>query len=154
MQVATMPSSINRPTWSGQGSFASSPFVPAAYNQDPMTMTYSTPQDAAGINTYMPNLAGIDQHGNDPETNIPVFTTSKLQRSNQLSGYGKHGFLRPQFEPDQGISKLGKRYDPFGRNDADIARKRAQYNAARLRSPDDDPVLFNTSEFAYSNNDF
>ena len=132
----------------GKSSTSSSLFTGGLYTQDPSMMTPSTGMDSLGIEAYMPSEKGATKDGLDPNTGLPVFSTQKLLRSNQLSSRGMHGFLRQVQDPYTGYKKLGRRMFTCSQQyEADVNRRREQFNKARMSGQD--PVLFNTSGWAY-----
>lgn len=139
-----------------QGTSANS-YFDGNYCMDPGMMTPSTATDIKGLQTFMPYMGGGVGANNsdgpvDPSTGLALFTTGKLVRSQLLGGIGAGSFLRQVQDPLSGSSKIGRFMYPCKgtiqqREDWDVRRQ--QFNAARLESNDGDPVLFNTSEFAY-----
>jgi hypothetical protein len=132
----------------GKSANSMSHFKSGLYTQDPAKMTPSTGIDNLGIEAYMPCHSDTTKSGLDPQTGLPVFSTSKLLRSNQLSSRGMHGFLRQVQDPYTGYKKLGRRmFNSSQQYQTDIERRREQFNEARLNGQD--PVIFNTSGWAY-----
>lgn len=127
-------------------------YADANYAMDPGMMTVSSPTDIKGIETFMPNMEGGVETKNgpvDPSTGLPLFTTNKLVRSQLLSGHGAGSFLRQEQDPLSGYKRLGKNMCGAQIARADLERRRAQFNAQRIKDPSDDVVIFNTSEFMY-----
>ena len=85
----------------------------------------------------------------DASTGLPLFTAGKLMRSQLLGGHGAGSFLRQMQDPLSGYKRLGKNMCGAQNARRDLAVRRAQFNEARLADPNGDPVLFQTSEFAY-----
>jgi hypothetical protein len=125
-------------------------FSGAAYFQDPATMTPNTYADGLGLDSYMPDVSNATPDGLDPQTGLPVFSTASLLRSNRLSSHGLNGYLRPQMDDTQGYKHtVGKRLQICRYNDCDLDKRRNQFNASRLNSGGEDPVLFNVTDFMY-----
>jgi hypothetical protein len=123
-------------------------FTSGLYAQDPASMTPNSGMESLGLDAYMPDDSSATADGKDPQTGLPVFTTGRLKRSNELSSRGMHGFLRMVQDPLTGYKKLGKRmFQCSQQYEADIDKRRKQFNAARVNG--EDPVLFNESDFAY-----
>ena len=123
-----------------------------SYTQDPGMMTTSSTTDIQGIETFMPNMSGGVGGANgpvDPSTGLPLFTTGKLVRSQMLGGHGAGSFLRQEQDPLAGYKRIGKNMCGAQNARRDLAKRREQYNAARLADPNGDPVLFGTSDFMY-----
>ena len=132
-----------------QSQTSESPFSDVAYQQDPAAMTPQSAADMTGLNAYLPNEAGATEDGRDPQTGLPIFTPNKLRRSNMLGSYGKEGFLRQVQDPLTGYRKsVGKWYCSSNQLTNDLNVRRRQFNAERA-SGNDDPVLFNSSDWAY-----
>ena len=132
-----------------QSQTSESPFSDVAYQQDPASMTPQSAADMTGLNAYLPNEAGATEDGRDPQTGLPIFTPNKLRRSNMLGSYGKEGFLRQVQDPLTGYRKsVGKWYCSSNQLTNDLNVRRRQFNAERA-SGNDDPVLFNSSDWAY-----
>ena len=134
----------------GASSTSATAFDDSAYEQDSTRMTPDASSDGAGIDAFMPKTDTADASGRDPQTNLPVFTTSKLKRSNVLGGHGAQSFLRPVQDPLAGYKRLGKvmrtTSDPRDLI-AGLDKRRAQYNKARVESGTEDPVLFMGSDW-------
>ena len=134
----------------GASSTSATAFDDSAYEQDSTRMTPDAPSDGAGIDGFMPKTDAADASGRDPQTNLPVFTTSKLKRSNVLGGHGPQSFLRPVQDPLAGYKRLGKvmriTSDPRDLISG-LDKRRAQYNKARVESGTEDPVLFMGSDW-------
>ena len=132
------------------------------YLMDPGMMTPSSATDIKGLETFMPYMGGgvganDDQNNGcvggpvDPNTGLPLFTTGKLIRSQLLGGHGAGSFLRQVQDPLSGYRKsVGKNLCGVQQARRDLEVRRKQLNAARLEHPDADPILFNTSDFAYN----
>lgn len=132
-----------------QSQTSESPFSDVAYQQDPSTLTPQSAADMTGLNAYLPNEAGATEDGRDPQTGLPIFTPNKLRRSNMLGSYGKEGFLRQVQDPLTGYRKsVGKWYCSSNQLTNDLNVRRRQFNAERAAG-NDDPVLFNSSDWAY-----
>ena len=132
-----------------QSQTSESPFSDVAYQQDPESMTPQSAADMTGLNAYLPNEAGATEDGRDPQTGLPIFTPNKLRRSNMLGSYGKEGFLRQVQDPLTGYRKaVGKSFIASTQLQTDLTKRRAQFNADRAAG-NDDPVLFNSSDWAY-----
>ena len=132
-----------------QSQTSESPFSDVAYQQDPSSMTPQSGADMTGLNAYLPNEAGATEDGRDPQTGLPIFTPNKLRRSNMLGSYGKEGFLRQIQDPLTGYRKsVGKWYCSSNQLTNDLNVRRRQFNAERA-SGNEDPVLFNSSDWAY-----
>ena len=132
------------------GVASESPFEEAMYDQDPLTMTQETATDTQGIEQYLPDEGGITDKGIDPQTGLPVFTTSRLLRANQLDARGTGGYLQQVQDSLSGYRKvIGNTtgLTNFVNIDRDLARRREQFNAARAECSE--PVLFNESDFQY-----
>lgn len=112
-------------------------------------MTPNTYADGLGLDAYMPNVSNATPDGLDPQTGLPVFSTASLRRSNDLSSRGLQGFLRPTIDDSMGLKRLGKRGCPSRYNDSDLQKRRDQFNAARVDNPNEEPVLWNISDFMY-----
>jgi len=126
-----------------------SPFLGSSYFQDPAEMTPNTYADGLGLDAYMPNVSNATPDGLDPQTGLPVFSTSSLRRSNLLSGRGVEGFLRPVVDDTQGYKRVvGKNMCPCIYNNGHLNERRNQYNAARLTSGIE-PVLFYQTDPMY-----
>ena len=134
----------------GASSTSATAFDDSAYEQDSTRMTPDASSDGAGIDAFMPKTDTADASGRDPQTNLPVFTTSKLKRSNVLGGHGAQSFLRPVQDPLAGYKRLGKvmrtTSDPRDLISG-LDKRRAQYNKARVESGTEDPVLFMGSDW-------
>jgi hypothetical protein len=144
-------SEMDHPTTEVGGS-ASNTYVDSSYTMDSGMMTPPSTTDIQGLETFMPMMNdGVGQAGGpvDPSTGLPLFTTGKLVRSQLLGGHGAGSFLRQQQDPLSGYSRLGKNMCGPQNARRDLAVRRAQFNEARLADPNGDPVLFQTSEFAY-----
>ena len=132
------------------------------YLMDPGMMTPSSATDIKGLETFMPYMGGGIGEGDDqnnggvggpvdPNTGLPLFTTGKLIRSQLLGGHGAGSFLRQVQDPLSGYRKsVGKNLCGVQQARRDLEVRRKQLNAARLEHPDADPILFNTSDFAYN----
>lgn len=132
------------------------------YLMDPAMMTPGGASDIMGLQTFMPYMGGgvgdNDNQNNgeiggpvDPNTGLPLFTTGKLIRSQLLGGHGASSFLRQVQDPLSGYRKsVGKNLCGVQQARRDVEVRRKQLNAARLEHPDADPILFNTSDFAYN----
>lgn len=134
------------------GGSASNDYMDHSYTMDPGMMSPSSSSDIKSLNTFMPSMNDGTTTGNgpvDPSTGLPLFTTGKLIRSQLLGGHGAGSFLRQQQDPLSGYSRLGKNMCGAQNARRDLAVRRAQFNEARLADPSGDPVLFQTSEFAY-----
>ena len=134
----------------GSSSTSATAFDDSAYEQDSTRMTPDAPSEGTGIAAFMPKTDAADASGRDPQTNLPVFTTSKLKRSNVLGGHGAQSFLRPVQDPLAGYKRLGKvmrmTSDPRDLISG-LDKRRAQYNKARVESGTEDPVLFMGSDW-------
>ena len=72
-----------------------------------------------------------------------------MSSSNMLGSYGKEGFLRQIQDPLTGYRKsVGKWYCSSNQLTNDLNVRRRQFNAERA-SGNEDPVLFNSSDWAY-----
>ena len=145
-------SEMDRPT-TETGGTSMDEFVGTSYAMDPGMMTPASTSDIQGMETFMPLMNdGVGKaHGPvDPSTGLPLFTTGKLVRSQMLGGHGAGSFLRKEQDPLSGYKRLGKNMCGAQNARRDLAVRRAQFNKARLADPNGDPVLFQTSEFAYS----
>lgn len=132
-----------------QSQTSESPFVDGAFVQAASMMTPNSLADMTGRNAYLPNDAGLTEDGRDPQTGLPVFTPNKLRRSNMLGSYGREGFLRQIQDPLTGYRKaVGKSFIASTQLQTDLTKRRAQFNADRAAG-NDDPVLFNSSDWAY-----
>lgn len=132
-----------------QSQTSESPFVDGAFVQAASMMTPNSMADMTGRNAYLPNDAGLTEDGRDPQTGLPVFTPNKLRRSNMLGSYGREGFLRQIQDPLTGYRKaVGKSFIASTQLQTDLTKRRAQFNADRAAG-NDDPVLFNSSDWAY-----
>ena len=132
-----------------QSQTSESPFMDGAFVQSAGAMTPNSLADMTGRNAYLPNDAGLTEDGRDPQTGLPVFTPNKLRRSNMLGSYGREGFLRQIQDPLTGYRKaVGKSFIASTQLQADLTKRRAQFNADRAAG-NDDPVLFNSSDWAY-----
>jgi len=132
-----------------QSQTSESPFVDGAFVQAASMMTPNSLADMTGRNAYLPNDAGLTEDGRDPQTGLPVFTPNKLRRSNMLGSYGREGFLRQIQDPLTGYRKaVGKSFIASTQLETDLTKRRAQFNADRAAG-NDDPVLFNSSDWAY-----
>ena len=137
-------------------------FSDTNYLMDPAMMTPGGASDIMGLQTFMPYMGGgvgdKDNQNNgeiggpvDPNTGLPLFTTGKLIRSQLLGGHGASSFLRQVQDPLSGYRKsIGKNLCGVQQARRDVEVRRKQLNAARLEHPDADPILFNTSDFAYN----
>ena len=137
-------------------------FSDNSYLMDPGMMTPGSPTDIKGLQSFMPYMGGgIGENDNqqngeiggpvDPNTGLPLFTTGKLIRSQLLGGHGAGSFLRQVQDPLTGYKKtVGKNLCGVQQTRRDLEVRRKQLNAARLEHPDADPILFNSSEFAYN----
>jgi hypothetical protein len=137
-------------------------FSDNSYLMDPGMMTPGSPTDIKGLQSFMPYMGGgIGENDNqqngeiggpvDPNTGLPLFTTGKLIRSQLLGGHGAGSFLRQVQDPLTGYKKtVGKNLCGVQQTRRDLEVRRRQLNAARLEHPDADPILFNSSEFAYN----
>ena len=137
-------------------------FSDTNYLMDPAMMTPGGASDIMGLQTFMPYMGGgvgdNDNQNNgeiggpvDPNTGLPLFTTGKLIRSQLLGGHGASSFLRQVQDPLSGYRKsVGKNLCGVQQARRDVEVRRKQLNAARLEHPDADPILFNTSDFAYN----
>lgn len=137
-------------------------FSDGNYLMDPGMMTPSSATDIKGLQTFMPYMGGgVGENDNlnngdmggpvDPNTGLPLFTTGKLIRSQLLGGHGAGSFLRQVQDPLSGYKKsVGKNMCGVQQARRDLEVRRKQLNAARLEHPDADPILFNTSDFAYN----
>jgi hypothetical protein len=137
-------------------------FSDSSYLMDPGMMTPGSPTDIQGLQSFMPymggGIGGDDQSQGgeiggpvDPNTGLPLFTTGKLIRSQLLGGHGAGSFLRQVQDPLTGYKKtVGKNLCGVQQTRRDLEVRRQQLNAARLEHPDADPILFNSSEFAYN----
>lgn len=136
----------------GQAGTSATAFIDNVYAQDAQTMTPNTAGDMGGIQAFLPNDAEMTKDGKDPLTGLPVFTTNTLRRSNILGGHGQHGYLRQVQEPMTGSKRIGRftklTCDPREQLES-MDKRRAQYNAARVESGQEDPVIFMMGEFAY-----
>jgi hypothetical protein len=136
----------------GQAGTSATAFIDNVYAQDAQTMTPNTAGDMGGIQAFLPNDAEMTKDGKDPLTGLPVFTTNSLRRSNILGGHGAQGYLRPVQEPMTGSKRIGRftklTCDPREQLES-MDKRRAQYNAARVESGQEDPVIFGMGEFAY-----
>lgn len=134
----------------GASSTSATAFEDSAYEQDSTRMTPDAASEGTGIDAFMPKTDAVDASGRDPQTNLPVFTTSKLKRSNVLGGHGAQSFLRPVQDPLAGYKRLGKvmrtTSDPRDLISG-LDKRRAQYNKARVESGTEDPVLFMGSDW-------
>lgn len=111
-------------------------------------MSAASPTDVQSIQSFMPLMNdGVNE--TDPTTGLPLLTTGKLIRSQLLGGHGPGSFLRQQQDPLSGYRRLGKNMCGAQSARRDLAVRRAQFNQARLNDPSGDPVLFQSSEFAY-----
>lgn len=145
MDMETMASSNSAP---GGGDSSAHALSDSAYSMDPSMMTASSAGDDAGIEAYMPNHADMSSEEKDPSSGLPVFTTSKLQRSNQLGSYGQHGFLRKVSDSMTGArSNIGKSHCSPVEREEGMRKRRAQLEAARAGG-DEDVVLWNQGEFS------
>lgn len=145
-------SEMDRATTEAGGN-SSNTFVDTSYAMDPGMMTPGSTTDIQGLETFMPMMNdGVGKANGpvDPSTGLPLFTTGKLVRSQMLGGHGPGSFLRQQQDPLSGYKRLGKNICGAQNARRDLSVRRAQFNEARLADPNGDPVLFNTSEFAYS----
>jgi len=132
-----------------QSQTSESPFVDGAFVQASSMMTPNSMADMTGRNAYLPNDSGLTEDGRDPQTGLPVFTPNKLRRSNMLGSYGREGFLRQIQDPLTGYRKaVGKSFIASTQLQTDLTKRRAQFNADRAAG-NDDPVLFNSSDWAY-----
>ena len=134
------------------GGNSSNSYMDSSYTMDQGMMTPPSETDIQGLETFMPMMSdGVGQANGpvDPSTGLPLFTTGKLMRSQLLGGHGAGSFLRQQQDPLSGYSRLGKNMCGAQNARRDLAVRRAQFNEARLADPNGDPVLFQTSEFAY-----
>jgi len=132
------------------------------YLMDPAMLTPGSPTDIQGLQTFMPYMGGgVGENDNqtngdmggpvDPNTGLPLFTTGKLIRSQLLGGHGAGSFLRQVQDPMTGYKKsVGRNLCGVQQARRDVEIRRKQLNAARLEHPDADPVLFNSSDFAYN----
>ena len=132
------------------------------YLMDPGMMTPGGATDVMGLQTFMPYMGGgVGENDSqndgsvggpvDPNTGLPLFTTGKLIRSQLLGGHGAGSFLRQVQDPLSGYRKsIGKNLCGVQQARRDVEIRRKQLNAARLEHPDADPILFNTSDFAYN----
>lgn len=137
-------------------------FQDTNYLMDPGMMTPGGASDVMGLQTFMPYMGGgVGENDNqnngdvggpvDPNTGLPLFTTGKLIRSQLLGGHGAGSFLRQVQDPLSGYRKsVGKNLCGVQQARRDVEIRRKQLNAARLEHPDADPILFNTSDFAYN----
>ena len=136
----------------GQAGTSATAFSDNVYAQDAQNMTPNTAGDMGGIQAFLPNDAEMTKDGKDPLTGLPVFTTNTLRRSNILGGHGAEGYLRQVQEPMTGSKRLGKytKLTCDSREQLDsMNKRRAQYNAARVESGTEDPVIFMMGEFTY-----
>jgi len=134
------------------GGTSANTYLDTSYSMASGMMTPSSATDIKGLDTFMPMMSdGVGTAGGpvDPSTGLPLFTTGKLVRSQMLGGHGAGSFLRQQQDPLSGYKRLGKNMCGAQNARHDLSVRRAQFNAARLADPNGDPVLFQTSEFAY-----
>lgn len=144
-------SDMNRTT-TEVGGISANAYADFNYSMDPGVMSPSAASDIQGIQSFMPLMNdGVDHSTGpiDPTTGLPLLTTSKLVRSQMLGGHGAGSFLRQQQDPLSGYKRLGKNMCGAQSARRDLALRRAQFNEARLADPTGDPVLFQSSEFAY-----
>lgn len=139
---------------------SANPYSDGNYTMDPGMMTPSSATDIKGLQTFMPYMGGgignKEEFGAevgggpvDPSTGLPLFTTGKLVRSQLLGGHGAGSFLRQVQDPMTGYRKsVGKVMCGTQQARRDIEVRRKQFNAARLEHPDNDPILFNMSDWA------
>lgn len=149
--VAIGESEMARASTESGGSSANT-YVDSSYTMDSGMMTPASTTDIQGLKTFMPMMSdGVGSAGGpvDPSTGLPLFTTGKLVRSQLLGGHGAGSFLRQQQDPLSGYKRLGKNMCGAQNARRDLTVRRAQFNEARLSDPNGDPVLFQTSEFAY-----
>lgn len=134
------------------GGSSANPFETMSYSMDSGMLTPSSATDITGLETFMPAMGdGVGKSDGpvDPSTGLPLFTTGKLVRSQMLGGHGAGSFLRQQQDPLSGYKRLGKNMCGSQNARRGLEVRRAQFNEARLADPNGDPVLFQTSEFAY-----
>lgn len=134
------------------GSNSLSNFEHEHYRQSSSSMSASTDKDVKDISVFMPNINDAKKSDNgptDPSTGLPLFTSGKLTRSQLLGGHGMGSFLRKQQDPMSGYRRLGNNLCGSLNSRRDLDMRRTQFNEARLADPNGDPVLFQTSEFAY-----
>lgn len=144
-------SDMNRTT-TEIGGISANPYADFNYRMDAGAMSPAAASEIQGIQSFMPLMNdGVNQETGpiDPTTGLPLLTTGKLIRSQMLGGHGAGSFLRQQQDPLSGYKRLGKNMCGAQSARRDLALRRAQFNEARLADPTGDPVLFQSSEFAY-----